>query len=367
MGHVDRKTLIRSSQAALVIFAGTLGTVYFPLAAVVIEQGGTSCWWLIAITFLLATPFILLATWLAEQAPVGNFGQAVEAWLGPVFGKVFLLVFAVYWLVLAGGVVAENSYVFHTITLPATPVTVLQIALLLLIIYTDLHGIETCLRTIQASLILLLPLLLVVLVAAIAVAKWSNLLPLLDVSWLEMARTVFHISPYPFAGVLITLFLAVMVEDKSELALYSVLTVWIVGILLALVVAMTIAVLGCCVTKAYQFPTIPLAQSINIGNTLVGVDVFVYPLWVLSGYIKSALAFVMASTIVRSLLPIAQPWRALGLGLIVIVVAMMPPSLGMVVRFLRMNDFYLGLPLVITIPGIAIWVGAKKWGKENAE
>lgn len=368
MSPVKQKTQIRSLQAAAVILAGTIGTVFFPLAAVLIPLANATSWLVVLIAFLIASLWTLLVTWLAKQAPSGNFGVAVEVWLGPVAGKIFLLWFAVYWLLISSGVLSEVSFVFHIVALPATPIGVLQVAFLVLLMYTDSHGIETCMRTIQALVILALPLMIGFLLAALAASKWSNLLPLLDADLVNLAKATYLISPYPLAGILITLFLTVKVQDRGQVAIYNVLANWLAGLLLSLVVAVTIAVLGCCVTESYVYPTIPLAQSINIGQTLVGVEILVYPLWLLSGYIKSALAFVIASSTVRAILPaLKQPWRTFGLGLIVIVIAMLPQNLRGNIRLFNIANFYLGVPFYLVIPGIAIWVKLKKRGKQYAK
>lgn len=368
MSRVKTRTQIHSLQAALVIFAGTVGTVYFPLAAALIPFAGSASWWVALLTFLLGSLWVLQATWLGKQAPVGNFGVAVESWLGPILGKVFLLWFAAYWLILSSGILAEVSFVSHIVALPATPIGVLEVASLLLVLYTDLHGFETCMRTIQALLILAIPLMISFLLTAMVAARWTSLLPLLDVELMDVAKALYYISPYPLPGVLVTLFLTTKVPDRKNISMQSVLAVWIAGLLLSLIVAVTIAVLGCCVTESYVYPTIPLAQSISIGDTLVGVEILVYPLWLISGYIKSALAFVIASATVRALIPgLKQPWRTLGLGLAVLIAVLLTPNMRSTVSLLHISDFYLGIPFYLAIPGMAIWVKMKKWGKQHAK
>ncbi|NLW16683.1 MAG: hypothetical protein GX033_03400, partial [Firmicutes bacterium] len=52
---MKQKTLVHSLQAALVIFASTIGTVYFPLAAVLIPFVSTASWYVVLIAFLLTT------------------------------------------------------------------------------------------------------------------------------------------------------------------------------------------------------------------------------------------------------------------------------------------------------------------------
>lgn len=355
------KTQIRSSQAALAIFSSTIGTIYFPLAAIVVPIAGTSGWLTVIMAFLLATPWVLLSAWLARQAPSGNFGAAVTFWLGPIIGRLFLLWFATSWLLLASGLLAQTSFVFHAIALPATPVIVMLVALLSLVIYTDLHGFETCIRTMQVLLLVSLPLMLGFLLAAIASSKLPNLMPLLDVGFPDLAKATYLVSPYPMSGALFVLFTAIQVQDRNRIALYSVLANWAAGLLLALIVAVTVGVLGCCVTKAYVYPTVPLAQSINIGETLVGVELLVYPLWLLSGYSKVAVAFVIASTSIGAMLPaLKQPWRTLGLGVLALLIAIMPQNLRATIELIGMNNSYLTLPFYLAIPAIALWVKIKK-------
>lgn len=362
----EEKTQILSLQAALVIFAGTVGTAYFPLSSVLVDAVETSGWLVVLVTFLLTTPWVLIATWLAKQAPAGNFGAAVEVWLGPIISKVFLFWFAAYWLLLGSGVLAEVSFVFHVTALPETPIKAVQVASLLLVIYTDWHGFETCMRTIQALLLLAAPLMLVFLISAVVASDWSRLLPIVDGQWLDFAKATIPVAPYPLGGILLSLILTTKVANRRLVAGHNILANWAAGILLSLTVAITIAVLGCCVTRTYVYPLIPLAQAVNIGETLVGVDILVYPLWLLSGYIKSALSFTIASSATKALLPfLKQLWRTLGLGIIAMIIIMIPPNLSSTVEMISYIN-YLAYPFYLTIPGIALWVKLSKRGDKRA-
>ncbi len=358
---------MHSLQAALVIFACTVGTVYFPLAAALVPFVNSASWWVSLLTFLLGSLWVWQASWLGKQSPAGDFGMAVKGWLGPILSKVFLLWFAAYWLILSSGILSEVSLVFHIIALPATPVLVLQVAFFFLVLYTDLYGFETCMRTVQALLILAVPLIAGFLLSSVVAARWTNLLPLLDVDLKEVAKAIYYSGPYPLPGILMALFLSTQVEERSHIIWHNVLSLWAAGLLLSLIVAVTIAVLGCCVTESYYYPTIPLAQSIEIGNTLVGVEIMVYPLWLLSGYIKSALAFVTASETIGGLIPaLKQPWRSLGLGLIMLILAILPYNVNSTVKMIHISDYYLGMPFYVIIPAITIWVMLKKRGKQHA-
>lgn len=358
----EQKTQIRSLQSALIISAGTVGTAYFPLASIMVAAVETSGWLVVLATFLIATPWIWITTWLAKQAPAGDFAAAVEVWVGPIISKIVLLLFAAYWLLLGTGVLAEVSFVFHIIALPATPIKILQLALLLLVIYTDWYGLETCMRTIQALLLLAVPLMLLFLISALVASDWSKLRPIVDGQWLDFAKATILVAPYALGGILLSLFLTVHVADRKQMASSNILATWSAGLLLSFTVAITVAVLGCCVTKTYAYPLIPVAQSISIGETLVGVEIFVYPLWLLSGYIKSTLGFVVASSAVKALLPfVKQPWRTLGLGLIAMILSMIPPNLASNVQMINYTN-YLGYTFYVIIPSIALWVKLSKRG-----
>lgn len=363
---MQQKTQIRSLQAGIVIFASIIGTVYFPLAAAVVPFAGASSWLAVLISFLAATPLVLLATWLAKQAPAGNFGVAVREWLGPFVGTFFLLWFAGYWLLLASTLLAEISFIFRSIVLPATPVNFMIISLLLLVIYTDLQGFETCIRTVQVLFLLAIPLIVIFQIAAFTTTKWANLLPLIDASFMEMAKASYFVSPYPLSGILLTLFITVKTQDRHKITKYNILANWLAGLLLAVTVALTVGVLGCSITKASLYPTVTLAHSITVGNTLKGIEAFLYPLWLISGYGKAAIAFIISSEAVGSIFPgMRQPWRTLSLGALSLLLAMLPQNLKAAMQIISMRNYYLGIPFYLAIPAIAIWVKIKKWVRQS--
>lgn len=361
-------TEIPALQSAIVTYAVTLGTLYFPAASVVVPQAGPAGWISIALAFILSLPWAAMAVWVSRQAPVGDWGRAVITWLGPFAGRAFLLYFVVTGTWFGGLLLSQVGLVFHVIALPATPPLALMLALLALILLTDLRGIEVYVRTVQMLVLISLPLMAAFFYAVVPSSKIANLLPVLGEGPGGIARATVSVLAWPMEGILFILFISTMVRKKKGLFKYSAWAILLAGFTLVLITALTLGVLGRGVTEAYIYPTVPLIQSTMLGDFLQGLEVFVYPLWLLTGYIKAAIPFVVVSESLRGIWQgIGQPYRALGIALAFLAVALVPQNVSAIVDGLTLVDNTLILAAYAIIPFTAIIIWIKKRGERHDE
>ena len=75
-----RDVRISQFQAAVGISLVTVGTVFFPVAGVVVPLAGEAGWVAILVAFVIAAPWVLMAVSLVRHAPVGDWGQSALAW-----------------------------------------------------------------------------------------------------------------------------------------------------------------------------------------------------------------------------------------------------------------------------------------------
>jgi len=348
---------INSFHAALAIVPVTIGTVFFPVAGVVVPLAGGAGWVAVIVAFALALPWVFMSIGLVMRAPVGDWGNAVRAWLGPWLGGAFLLYMSFIWAWLGGLLLAQSGFVLNVVSLPETPPMVLNVALLVLVVLSDLKGVEVFIRTLEFLMLLTMVVVAIYLAIAVSVVRLDNLMPLFDEAPIRVAHAVLLSLPWAMEGILFALFTCVHVNTRKYLNLVAGGAIMTAGLLLALVVVLTVGVLGRSVTESLIYPTVELTQVIHIGFFLQGLEGLLYPMWVIFSYIKVTASFILVSESVRGCWPGAkQPYRALVLAGLFIAIAAQPDSFATLVASISRVDNTFFMLMYAILPLMWLWV-----------
>lgn len=361
-----RDVRVSQFQAAVSILFVTVGTVFFPVAGIVVPLAGAAGWVAILFAFIIAAPWVLMAVSLVRHAPVGDWGQSVKAWLGPWLGSVFLLYFAFIWAWLGGMLLAQGALVFHNMALPRTPPTVLAGAILFLVVMVDIRGVEVFMRTVEALMMIIIPLLIGFFVVAIGGVKLQNLQPLFGEAPIRMAHAAYKVFPWVMEGILFALFAGVHLRVRKRLGLISLGAIIGAGIALAVTTAVTLGVLGRVVTESYVYPTVVLSQVAHIGFFLQGLEIFLFPLWLLTSFIKVGASFLLVSESIRGIWRGAkQPYRAVLVGVLFYAINTIPNTINEIVAFLGRLDNTFFLAFYGIIPVVWLWVKLSGKGEQK--
>lgn len=347
------KAQLTPAQFMLCVLPITTGTVYFPVAGVVVPLAGTAGWLAVLLAFALSLLWVAMAAALCRWAPIGDWPSAVDSWLGPWLGRAVLFYLGVIGLWLGGLLLLQGSLVFHAVALPATPPLALTLATLLLVIYTDWQGVEVLARTIQVLFISSLPLLLGFLVSTVPMVQMDNLQPWLGRGPAGLAHASYLAAPWPMEGVIFTLFLGCLVRDRRALGRQASAAIAVAGVMLSGVALITVGVLGTAVAESYIYPTVSLILSTSVGRFLQGLEIFIYPLWLLTSYTKTVALFVLTTESLRGLIPrLPRIWRTVLVGAAYLTISLIPQNLGEMVAAVGRVDnslitgFYLLLPII---------------------
>ena len=355
------KISIGKSQAYLMILVVTIGTVFFPVAGVVVPLAGTSGWVAVLLAFVIALPWCAMSAYLAGTGPPGDWGKAVFAWLGPIAGRIFLLYFAFVWLWLGGLLLGQTGFVVHDMAMPRTPPAVLNFALLLLVVLVDYKGLEVFVRTIEALAWLSIIGIFSFVVVVVPLIDLDNLRPIIDAAPALIAHATLLSLPWAMEGVLFALFIGVFLRQRSGMGGIFALAVEGAGVILALMTVFTLGVLGRGVTTSYLYPAAILAQTARPGFFLEGIEVLLYPLWIVASYIKVGASFIMVSLSLMGVWKgFRQPYRAILLGVAFLVIATAPPNISALVASIARvaNSFFMSFYLIL--PLLALWVRLRR-------
>jgi len=344
-----------------------VGTVFFPAAAVVIPIAGNAGWISVLLAFILGLPWALMAGALVRKAPTGNWGETVKSWLGPWVGRLFLLYFAFIWTWLGAFILAQTGQVFHSIALPVTPEVVLSGAMLFLLIQVDLKGVEVFARSVEIIFMLGLPFILAFVVGVVPNLSITNLQPYFAEPPILVAHATLLCLPWAMEGILFALFIGAHVKNNKKIGLVSTVAVLLAGVFLALVVVITLGVLGRTVVEMLVYPTMAVAQTSHLAFFLQGLELMLFPVWILASFVKAGAAFVLVSESLRGVYAgLKQPYRSLIVGLIFGAIAYMPNTTSDVVSALARVDNTFFMSFYAILPVLLIWVSLKSKGKADA-
>lgn len=352
---------VNLTQAALSITIVTVGTVFFPVAAVVVPIAGVSGWLSVLGAFVIAIPWAFMAGSLVSLAPTGHWGQAVRIWLGPWVGQLFLLYFAFVWAWLGSFILGQGGQVFHAIALPATPPAVLTGALLLLLVLADLRGVEVFARSLEIIFMISIPLAIALIAGVTPSLSLQNMQPFLGEPPIRLAHATMLCLPWAMEGILFTLFIGSHVKNNKNLGKVGAASVLLGGVFLTMVTAITLAVLGRTVVELQIYPSLAAAQVVHLGSFLQGLEVLLFPLWLLASYVKAGASFILVSESLRGVYEgFRQPYRAIAVGILFMGIAMMPANPQEVVSALSRVDNTFFMSFYILLPIILIWAKVTK-------
>jgi len=351
---------INRFHAAMAILPVTIGTVFFPVAGVVVPLAGGAGWIAVILAFALALPWVFMSIGLVMRAPVGDWGKAVRVWLGPWLGGAFLLYMSFIWAWLGGLLLAQSGLVLSAITLPDTPPMALNAMLLVLVVLSDLRGVEVFIRTLELLMLITMPVIVIYIAIALSVLQLDNLMPVLSEAPIRIAHAALLSLPWAMEGILFALFTCVHVNTRRHLSLVAGGAIMTAGLLLAMVVVLTMGVLGRSVTESFIYPTVELTQVIHIGFFLQGLEGLLYPMWLIFSYIKVTASFILVSESVRGCWAGAkQPYRAIVLGGVFLAVATQPDSFATLVASISRVDNTFFMLMYAILPLMWLWVYLK--------
>jgi spore germination protein KB len=352
---------INRFHAALAIFPVTIGTVYLPVAAVVVPLAGVAGWIAVIAAFVVALPWVFMTAGLVARAPVGDWGLAVRTWLGPWAGGVFLLYISFIWAWLGGLLLAQSGMVLQEVALPDTPAWLLNVMLLLLVVFSDVRGVEVFVRTLELLMFVAVPVIAVYVAISMTVVRLENLIPLFAEAPIRIAHAALLSLPWVMEGILFALFVGVYVNTRQKFSLVASGAILAAGLMLALTVVLTVGVLGRAVAESLIYPTVELTQVIHIGVFLQGLEGILYPIWVIFSYIKVTASFALVSESLRGIFPFArQPYRALAVGGLFLAISTLPGSFVELVASLSRVDNTFFMAMYAILPLVWLWVRLRR-------
>lgn len=258
-------------------------------------QAGRDMWLSVLAAVIVAIPVVLIYARILSLFPGKDLYEILELNLGKVFGKILSLVYIWFSFHLGSLILRNFGEFIITVALPRTPKMVPMIMLGFLCIWAAKAGIETIARCGDYFIMFVLGLILLYSLLAIPVMDLNNIPPIMGQGFKKAMSGIGSAFSYPFGEtvVFLTIF-SCLKRKKSAYKVYT--TALIIGGFISVYIALrNITILGPLTIKAVYFPSYSAISRINVGNFIQRIEIGVTIIFLLSGFIKSAICFLSAS------------------------------------------------------------------------
>ena len=278
-------------QLATLVFLAIIGDMIIILPPIATGYTGQDGW----IVSLLSIPFGLALVWmmmmLAGYYPKLNLIQINEQLLGKWLGPVISLLYILFFLIASSIYIREVGDFLTTQLFVNTPIRYIHLLLIIALLWAIWHGLECIARTAEILVPLFVFIYFVLVICLIPEMDITRLMPILQNDMLSMVKGTLLTTVYPFGEMCVFLMIFPYVNQQSHIKRDVLLVGLIAGLMLAMIVFVSLTVMGSFFTQHNIYATYILTQKINIGGFLQRIEALMAVAWVLTTFIKSCLFF----------------------------------------------------------------------------
>ena len=307
-----------------------------------------------------------------------NFTEMIEHLMGKFLSKIFFIIYAVYFMLIA----FLNSYVYFELVngylLDQSPNFIIVLACLYVSFYSARHGIEVLGRVLLSFFfgLIFFYITSISLLLILNQFKFDNFLPILEDGIIPIIKPAFQMSySIPFGESFVLLILFQYVKNKKKKTKTPLLGILMSGLALLSLTILNIGLLGSEVMSSELSPSVGLSHLINFGNIIQRYDIIVIGLLAIYAFGKATLLIYVAKSLINATFPrknekIPRKRDAIVLGIVCLIIALV--TIFTNVNYLKFILFrveyivpYVNLTFELIIPFILIILSFIRKPKEQ--
>jgi len=277
--------LLTQRQFAALIFTSLLSPLLRSVPRASVAAAGRGVWIsMIPALFILLTLISFLSVLIRQLRPGEGFAALFLRWLGPVGGRIVILLYGIWFLLYAGFVLRSGAARLVAAVYPDSPIFPFLITMLGLCLLAALGTVRAAGRTAFLLQSFLLAALGLILLSAAPNISFKNLLPIpLD----NISGILLGSLPFAAMGSLGACFPFLLgyvepIEEPGRKAVPLVLGFVFIGIILCLEV---IGTFGPGLTARLSFPFFLMVRDISVFRITQRIEAVVVVLWIFADFI----------------------------------------------------------------------------------
>jgi spore germination protein KB len=278
-------------------------------------------WLVIVSAFVISTPFVLSYVFLAKRFPGKNIIQINDIIYGPYLGKVISLVYIGFFLLIFSLNIRDVANFYVGFIMPDTPMQAFLILFALTCAYAVRQGIEVIARINVFIFIYIVFVLIISSLLLVSKMDFTNFLPVFDIPVKTYIHGTHIMAVVSFCEIVLFLMIMPYSNSYKELGKCTFMGCLIAAVIFIIASVRNTAVLGPSATLLAS-ATYQAARSINIGNFITRIDLFIAVSITLALFIKISLFYYATIAGISQLLNLrSYSTLILTLGGIVIILA----------------------------------------------
>lgn len=299
--------LLTQKQFAALIFTSLLSPLLRSVPRASVAAAGRGVWISMISTMLLLLALAAFLSVLIRQLQPGEgFADLFLRWLGPVAGRLVLLLYGAWFLLYAGFVLRSGAARLVAAVYPESPIFPFLFTLLALCLLTALGTVRAAGRTAYLLQSFLLAALGLILLSAAPNVSLKNLLP---VPMDNISGILLGGLPFAAMGSLGACFPFLLgyvepIEEPGRKAIPLVLGFVFIGIILCLEVVGTF---GPGLTARLSFPFFLMVRDISVLRITQRIEAVVVVLWIFADFILCTSMLRCTYEILRAVFSLPDP------------------------------------------------------------
>lgn len=298
---MDKKEAINIQQFVILIAIYTTGSSILIVPYIVTMYGKNNGWIIEILNLCLGLSLVAFYNKMAKSFQHQYYFEYIDTLVGKWAGKLISLLYLSFLIVFATGLLGEVGEFIGIAMLEDTPNVSILGLLIFIIIIGVRYGLATLARSGEIFFPWLIFLLSILLLFLIPQAKSENLFPVFAEGVKPVFLSFYTSLGLPYFELFIIMILFPHVNNQEKRGKAFLLGVLIGSISIILITLFTILVLGSEGTARLHFPSFTMAKTINIGNTIERIEVFLSAIWFLTIFMKTSLVFYVSSLFIKHL------------------------------------------------------------------
>lgn len=275
----------------LVIFF-TIGSsiLYIPSTlTVAVKQ---DAWIAAIIGSLLGLLIVWFFTTISLWFPKLTYTETNEKIFGKIIGKFISLLFVFMVILYASALIAQSSIFLITQMYPETPITFINLLMVIIVIMAVRLGIETIARSAEIFIFFYFFLFFILVLTISPQIDVENIEPLFQTKMSTLFNSSFKLTAVSTVNA-IALFMIfpAFVNDIKKCRKNFYIGTLIGGAVIVTITMLCIFVLGSNTTARQVYPSYTLAKVINVGDFITRIEALMATLWILALYFKVTIYF----------------------------------------------------------------------------
>ncbi len=319
------------------------------------SDAGQDSWISLLLAFAWALPLYFIYGRVMRLYPEKNIFEILQIVFGKIAGGIIILLISWYALHLCSVVLCNFSQFIEIVAMPETPQLPLIIVMLAVTTYLAMSGVETLGKWSIVSLPIILSVAFLTIVLALHHMDFSNIMPVGEHSFSDIANGSLGIFSFPFAETVLFLGIADSVKKQTNSYKLYVYATGFGALILLLVMLRNIELLG-SLTDIEYFPSYIAARIIDVGDILTRIEGTISMNFIVSGVTKITVCLLVAAKGIACLLGISS-YRRILIPVSALVLALsttLYTSAMQMFGFISIYPYY-AMPFQVFIP-VIVWL-----------